>query len=94
MWELRAVPLEAHPLRGVEPVAPRLLDALEHTYQAAFMWEGYLPRAQNAGLLEQIVLNYPLFVPLGCLLPFTWPVRYFDAGVARGVARVSLEAAA
>ena len=51
-------------------------------------------RVQDAGLLEQIVLNYLLFVPLGCLLPFTWPGRYAGDGAARGAARVALVAAA
>ena len=51
-------------------------------------------RVQDAGLLEQIVLNYLLFVPLGCLLPFAWPERYVGDGAARGVARVALVAAA
>jgi len=63
-------------------------------YRAALMWEGHRLRVQDVGLLEQIVLNYLLFVPLGCLLPFTWPERYADGGAARGVARVALVAAA
>ena len=64
------------------------------SYRAALMWEGHQLRVQDAGLLEQIVLNYLLFVPLGCLLPFTWPERYVGDGAARGVARVALVAAA
>ena len=64
------------------------------SYRAALMWEGRRLRVQDAGLLEQIVLNYLLFVPLGCLLPFTWPGRYACDGTARGVARVALVAGA
>ena len=64
------------------------------SYRAALMWQGHRLRVQDAGLLEQIVLNYLLFVPLGCLLPFTWPGRYAGDGAARGVARVALVAAA
>ena len=64
------------------------------SYRAALMWEGHRLRVQDAGLLEQIVLNYLLFVPLGCLLPFPWPGRYAGDGAARGVARVALVAAA
>ena len=63
------------------------------SYRAALMWEGHRLRVQDAGLLEQIVLNYLLVVPLGCLLPFTWPERYVGDGVGRGVARVALVAA-
>ena len=64
------------------------------SYRAALMREGCWLRVQNAGMLQQIVLNYLLFVPLGCLLPFTWPERYVEDGVARGVARMPLVAAA
>ena len=64
------------------------------SYRPALVWEGNRLRVQNAGLLEQIALNYLLFVPLGCLLPFTWPERYVSDGAARGVARVALVAAA
>ena len=64
------------------------------SYRAALMWEGHRLRVQDAGLLEQIVLNYLLFVPLGCLLPLTWPGRHVGDGAARGAARAALVAAA
>ena len=64
------------------------------SYRATITREGYSLRFQNAELLEQIALNYLLFVPSGCLLCFTWPERYADVGVSRGLLKVVLAAAA
>ena len=39
-------------------------------------------------VFEQIVLNYVLYVPFGCLLPIVAPGEYGDCGALRGLARV------
>lgn len=49
-------------------------------------------RITNASLFAEIILNYVLYVPLGCLMPFIWPSRYLDCGPWRGLARVMITA--
>jgi len=42
----------------------------------------------SPSLLAEIILNYLLYFPFGCLLPFMWPQHYHDCGRLRGTLRV------
>lgn len=53
------------------------------SYRKSLVLFGGPPGVANAWLLQEIVLNVLLFVPLGALLPFAWPRRF---GGLRGAA--------
>lgn len=46
-------------------------------------WSGL--RVTDHGLFDQIIINYLLYFPFACLLPFTWPERFFECGWHRGL---------
>ena len=53
-------------------------------------WTGL--HVTNHGLFDQIVVNYLLYFPLSCLLPFTWPRFFYLCGLRRGLFRIIMVA--
>lgn len=46
------------------------------SYRESLVLFGGTPGVSNASLLAEIILNILLFVPLGALLAFAWPMRF------------------
>ncbi len=70
---------------------PLLLLEPLRSYRAALSFDGGLHVADYTQL-ALIVVNWLLYVPLGCLLSFTWPERFCLQGVMRGLSRMLLVA--
>lgn len=63
--------------RAVTPEYNMELELL-WSYREALSMQGHLS-VSSFGMLEEIVLNILLYIPMGYLLPFTWQ-RFFEKG--------------
>lgn len=78
--------------RSVDAVASIRLSPF-WSYRECLEWTGEGLRVVVPDVLEQIGLNYALYLSLGYLLAFAWPEVFCDGGAAGGAMRVGLVAA-